>query len=276
MTNDAPELCTESFGRPQDPPLLLIMGQMASMLWWPEAFCRRLADAGRFVIRYDHRDTGRSTYYEPGRPPYTGDDLVDDTIVVLDRHGIDRVHLVGMSMGGAIAQLAALKHPARVSTLTIISCTPLGVEDDLPGPDPEYLRQAQGSDGVDWSDRRQAEEYLVGESRRLAGTRHPFDEAALREFVARDLARTVSPASLINHTLVDGGPTPAGGAAAIAAPLLVVHGTADPLFPYAHGVALAAAVPGSTLVAVEGGGHELHVGDWDQICGAILEHTAPR
>ncbi|MFB7865765.1 alpha/beta fold hydrolase [Streptomyces sp. NPDC056069] len=77
-------LCTESFGDPTDPPLLLVMGTGASMLWWEEGFCRMLAEGGRFVIRYDHRDTGRSVTYEPGRPGYTGVDLAEDAVRVLD------------------------------------------------------------------------------------------------------------------------------------------------------------------------------------------------
>lgn len=87
------------------------MGAMASMLWWPEAFCRELADAGLYVIRYDNRDTGRSTKYPPGKAPYTFDDMADDAIGVLDSHGIDKAHVAGMSMGGMIAQIAALRHP---------------------------------------------------------------------------------------------------------------------------------------------------------------------
>jgi pimeloyl-ACP methyl ester carboxylesterase len=78
---------------------------MASMLWWPDGLCAALARAGRFVIRYDNRDTGRSTAYEPGAPPHTFDDLVADAAAVLDGYGLDRAHLVGMSMGGVIAQL---------------------------------------------------------------------------------------------------------------------------------------------------------------------------
>ena len=77
-------LCTETFGDPADPPILLVMGVGASMLWWDEGFCRMLADGGRFVIRYDHRDTGRSVTYEPGHPQYTGADLVADAVGVLD------------------------------------------------------------------------------------------------------------------------------------------------------------------------------------------------
>ncbi len=86
------ELCTEPFGDPAHAPLLLIMGTGASMLWWEAGFCERLADGGRLVIRYDHRDTGRSVAYEPGRPGYTGADLVADVGGVLDAYGIPREH----------------------------------------------------------------------------------------------------------------------------------------------------------------------------------------
>src|SRR5687767_12281295 len=102
------ELCTEPFGDPADPAILLVMGLGASMLWWEAGFCRMLAGGGRFVIRYDHRDTGRSVTYEPGRPGYSGADLVADAAGVLDAHGIRAAHLVGVSAGGAIAQLLAL------------------------------------------------------------------------------------------------------------------------------------------------------------------------
>jgi pimeloyl-ACP methyl ester carboxylesterase len=105
------ELCTESFGRPTDPAILLIMGIGASMLWWEEGFCRLLAEGGRFVIRYDHRDTGRSVTYEPERPEYTGADLIADAVGVLDAYGIPAAHVVGVSAGGAFAQLLALDYP---------------------------------------------------------------------------------------------------------------------------------------------------------------------
>jgi hypothetical protein len=76
-TNDV-ELCTKAFGDPDDPPILLVSGMGAWMIWWEDDFCRLLADGGRFAIRYDHRDTGRSVTYEPGRPGYTFTDLVRD------------------------------------------------------------------------------------------------------------------------------------------------------------------------------------------------------
>src|SRR5947199_5575692 len=114
-------ICTESFGDPADAPILLVMGVGGSMLWWEEGFCRMLADGGRFVIRYDHRDTGRSVTYEPGRPGYTAADLVADAVGVLDAYGVPAAHVVGVSAGGAFAQLLALDFPGRVQSLALIS-----------------------------------------------------------------------------------------------------------------------------------------------------------
>src|ERR671937_2760635 len=114
MAASGVELCTGPSGDPADPPILLIMGIGASMLWWEEDFCRMLDGGGRFVIRYDHRDTGRSVTYPPGRPGYTGADLTADAVGVLDAHEIEAAHLVGVSAGGGIAQELALDHPDRV------------------------------------------------------------------------------------------------------------------------------------------------------------------
>src|SRR3954447_10682956 len=115
------ELCTEPFGDSADSPILLVMGIGASMLWWEEGFCRMLADGGRCVIRYDHRDTGRSVTDPPGRPGYMGADLTADAVGVLDAYGIAAAHLVGVSAGGAIAQELALYCPDRVRSLTLVS-----------------------------------------------------------------------------------------------------------------------------------------------------------
>jgi pimeloyl-ACP methyl ester carboxylesterase len=267
------EICTEAFGAPDDPPVLLIMGMTASMLWWPTGFCERLADAGRFVIRYDNRDTGRSTSYEPGHPPYTLDDLADDAVAVLDGYGIERAHVVGMSMGGAIAQVVALAHPARVSALTAISSTSLAGGPDLPGADAGYLEHAAAFENLDWGDREALAEMLIRDARALAGTRHPFDEAATREFVKHDVERTRSTRSLANHALLGGGEAWQDRVGEIAVPFVVIHGTADPLLPYPHGVALADAVPAAALVTLEGGGHELHEADWDRVVDAITGRT---
>jgi pimeloyl-ACP methyl ester carboxylesterase len=134
------DLVTESFGEPGVPAILLIMGATASMLWWPEEFCERLARAGHFVIRYDNRDTGRSTTIAPGQAAYTIDDMADDAVAILDGYGLKAAHLVGMSLGGMIAQLAALKNPERVQSLTAISSSRFDEDDDsLPPMDPALL-----------------------------------------------------------------------------------------------------------------------------------------
>src|SRR5689334_6587432 len=104
-------VAAEAFGDPANAPVLLIMGGGASMLWWPEEFCQRLASHDRFVIRFDQRDTGRSTKFMPEDPHYTLDDLVADAIRVLDAYAIPAAHLVGMSLGAIIGQLVALQHP---------------------------------------------------------------------------------------------------------------------------------------------------------------------
>ena len=107
-------LCTEPFGVPADPPILLIMGLGGSMLWWDEGFCRMLADGGRFVVRYDHRDTGRSVTYEPGRPAYSGADLVGDAVGVLDAYRLPAAHIVGARPAGPSPSVA-LDFADRVS-----------------------------------------------------------------------------------------------------------------------------------------------------------------
>ena len=269
------QICTQAFGDPADPPLLLIMGQMASMLWWPDALCERLADAERFAIRYDHRDTGRSTAYPPGEPGYGPRELVGDAVAVLDGYEIERAHVVGMSMGGVLAQLLAIEHPGRVASVTAISTTAAGDGDaELPGPSPGYLQHAAAFEGIDWDDADTVAEMLVADARALAGSAHPFDEQAAREFVQRDLARARNPASLGNHALLhEGEDDDSSSLAALAAPLLVIHGTADPLFGPQHGEALASAVPGARLVLLDGGGHELHQSHWPAIVNAVVGHT---
>ena len=267
------ELCTETFGDPADPPVLLIMGIGGSMLWWDEGFCRLLADGGRFVIRYDHRDTGRSVTYPPGQPGYGSDDLVADAAGVLDALGIPAAHVVGVSMGGALAQLVALDFPDRVASLVLISTSfAVGGQAGLPGPTDEFTRFV-GSVSVDWSDADSVTEYRVGYSRVLAGQR-PFDEDALRDLVRRDIARADDFSAAQNHELLDDDGRSRPPLSSIAVPTLVIHGTADPMFPIGHGEALAAAIPGATMLPLEGAGHGVDRADWGAISMAILEHTA--
>ena len=266
-------LCTESFGRTEDPPVLLIMGISTSMLWWPEGFCRLLAEGGRFVIRYDHRDTGRSVAYEPGRPQYTGADLVADAIGVLDAYGIEAAHVVGVSAGGALAQQVALGFPDRVLSLVLISTSPAtAVGRSLPSTT-ERFTDFLASAEVDWSDHGSAIEYLVGYERMLAGGARPFDEAAWRELIGRDVERARDIAASQNHSLISEGDAPSAPISSIAAPTLVIHGSDDPMFPLEHGQALAEEIPGARLLTLEGAGHGIEPADWQPIARAILPHT---
>ncbi|MFD2057108.1 alpha/beta fold hydrolase [Mesorhizobium calcicola] len=273
-TTERPKILSEAFGDPANPPLLLIMGAMASMLWWPEALCRNLADAGLFVIRYDNRDTGRSTKYPPGEPPYTFDDMADDAMRVLDDHGVGKAHVVSMSMGGMIAQLVALKHPSRVASLTVISSSPLGVDTShLPQTGDAYIKHSAEGAKVDWSDRGQVVDFIVKDARAIASTAHPFDEARMRAFVEQDYDRSGGFLSATNHFMLKGGDAWKGRLREMTAPLLVIHGKADPIFPVEHGEALTEAVAGAKILRIDGGGHELHPDDWAVISAAIVAHT---
>jgi pimeloyl-ACP methyl ester carboxylesterase len=270
------ELCTEPFGDPGDPPILLVMGVGASMLWWEEGFCRMLAGGGRFVVRYDHRDTGRSVTYERGRPDYTGADLVRDAAGVLDAYGIRAAHVVGVSAGGAFAQLLALGYPDRVRSLVLISTSPATPgERGLPAPT-ERFRRFLATAEVDWSDSSSVTEYLVGYARMLAGGERPDDEADIRELIRHDVERAHDIAASENHSAIAEGDVSDELLSSIAVPTLVIHGTTDPMFPLAHGRALAEEIPNARLLTLEGAGHGVDRADWEPIVGAILAHTERR
>jgi pimeloyl-ACP methyl ester carboxylesterase len=267
------QLCTEPFGEAADPPILLIMGIGASMLWWEEGFCRMLADGGRFVIRYDHRDTGRSVTDPPGRPGYTGADLTADAIGVLDAYGIAAAHLVGVSAGGGIAQELALDCPDSVRSLTLISTSPVTTGGRaLPPPTAEFGRFVTTTE-VDWSDPESVIKYLVGYWRLLSGQERPFDDAAFRALASRDVGRARDFRAAQNHDMLRDDGRSRDPLSSISSPTLVIHGTADPMFPIAHGEALAGEIPDARLLRLEGAGHGLYRADWEAIVAAILEHT---
>jgi pimeloyl-ACP methyl ester carboxylesterase len=269
------ELFSESFGDPSDPTILLIMGAMASAVWWPEEFCLQLASRGRHVIRYDHRDTGRSTSYAPGQIEYSVEEMADDAVGLLDAYGIGGAHLVGMSLGGFLSQLVALKYPNRVLTLTLIASERLGPEDPaMPPMDPKVPAYHAQASAVDWSDREAVVEYSVGAWRLLSGSAHPFDEETVRTLAAQDFERTNNMLTMMNHSLLSGGERWFGRLNEVGVPALVIHGTEDPVLPYAHGVALAQALPRAKLLTLKGTGHELHRNDWGTIIDAVERHTA--
>jgi pimeloyl-ACP methyl ester carboxylesterase len=237
---DGVQLCLETFGNSADRPLLLIGGATASMDWWPTELCTTLAAAGRFVIRYDHRDTGRSEASPPGRPTYSGAELATDPLRILDALDIGSAHLVGISMGGAIAQQLAAQHADRVRSVTLIATSPAGTRvDQHPLPPMEPRVEAAFADPAPdpaWDDHAAVVGYIVavgGES----------DSAPFR--------------------LAD-----------ITVPALVLHGTTDPFFPLPHGEALAAELPSATLIALGGMGHEVPPPElWDIVVPAIVALT---
>ena len=265
------DLCVETFGTAADPPILLIGGGASAMDWWDAEFCDRLAAAGRFVIRYDHRDTGQSPTSPPGKPRYTNEDLATDPLRLLDSLHIERAHLAGVSMGGGIAQLLGALHGDRVRTLTLIATSPGGERASTHRLPPPSL--PAGPPQPDWHDRAAVIDYLVEDQRRHCGV--PFDEDRIRRLATQVVDRTRDmAASMTNHFLAPGSPPPFR-LADIAAPTLVLHGTSDPLFPLPHGEALAAEIPRARLVPLENMGHEYpppHL--WDTVIPEIVGHTS--
>jgi pimeloyl-ACP methyl ester carboxylesterase len=271
------DLCVDTIGDAADPAVLLIGGMAASMDWWEEEFCQRLAAGGRWVFRYDHRDTGRSVSYPAGAPGYTGADLAADVVGVLDALGRRSAHLAGISMGGALAQQVALAHPERVDSLVLFSTSPAvpcGAE--LP-PMSEDLRAYFAAEvpRPDWAERAAVIDYVADYERRLEGAEY-FDEAHVRALVARIVDRTTDmAASMTNHAQAEDGELVRGRLDEIAAPTLVIHGTADPLFPYGHGEALARGIPQAELLPLAGVGHQVPPRAWwTPVIAAMLRHTS--
>lgn len=267
------ELCTESFGDPLAPPLLLLHGAATSMDGWPPGLCRLLAGAGWHVVRYDNRDTGRSTTWPAGEPGYRGRALTEDARALtelLAREAGGPVLLVGLSMGGGIAQELALRRPEVVAGLVLVATTAVGgVDEELPGPGPSVAAWFESPPPPpDPADPAALVEAMVAAEGAFAGP--AFDEQAARRVAREVVARSHDPAAADNHWLVlgdddddddgdDGGDD--GGepldVRRLRVPTLVVHGDADPLFPLPHGEALAAAVPGARLLTVPRMGHEV-------------------
>ncbi|RYX80034.1 alpha/beta hydrolase [bacterium] len=269
------ELFAESIGASEDVPILLVMGAMSSGVWWPEEFCRRLAGLGRFVIRYDHRDTGKSTSYEPGDIRYSVEDLADDVLSVMDGYGLGSAHLVGMSLGGFLSQLLALRNPERVRSLTLIASEPLAEGDsESPPIDPAVLEHHSKAASLDWTNREAVVEYQVGSWRLLCGSAHQFDEAMIREMAGVDFDRTPNMLTPFNHALLQGGEEWMGRLDEIAARTLIIHGTEDKVLPYSNALKLKEGIADSALLSLDGSGHELHPEDWGTIIGAIERHTS--
>jgi pimeloyl-ACP methyl ester carboxylesterase len=263
------EVCAETFGDPADPAVLLIHGASASMLWWPERLCAQLAGRGRYVIRYDQRDTGRSTSYPPGRPGYALRDLAADAVGLLDALGIERAHVVAVSMSGGVALVLGVDHPKRVASVTFVS-TSTGA-DNLPPPSADMPRFER----PDFTDHDALTEYVAQLAAAEMGAQ--VDLESMRDLVRRDIARARDfEASLTNPYLMDVDGPVHGEFGDLSMPVLVIHGELDPLLPLAHGEAVRDAVPGASLVVLKGAGHGVPEASWDEFVDAVVPHTRGR
>lgn len=278
IQGDGIEICTDAFGDTSDPVILLIMGAGCSMLHWDEIWCHRLADAGRFVIRYDNRDTGRTTSFPPGECNYSFADMAADAVAVLDHYDVESAHIIGQSMGGIIAQLVVLNHPERALTLTPIMTTanPPGLFAAVEAPqeanDEVEAQQASQPTAPD------LETVLASVPAMLesaVGSAHPPEIDRMCDIISRDFDRSISYASSANHGLVFAkSRSLQEQLGSITLPTLVIHGTEDPIVPYAHGEEIAAGIPGAHLLTMEGVGHVLPRPEYDRLDMAILENTS--
>src|SRR5215218_10818708 len=266
-------LCYETFGDPTDPAILLIMGLGTQMVAWREDFCRQLGGSGFFVIRYDNRDSGKSTSMK-GRPitlremvtrrvkkpAYTLGELGDDAIGLLDHLGIQRAHIVGASMGGMIAQHVALRHPDRVLSMTSIMSTVGGRIAGAPKLSiiPMFLSAPP----------RDKEAYIERAIKlfRAVGSKRLFDEDYVRESAEEAWERGINFAGTgrqLAAITADGNRSKR--LARVTAPTLVIHGKDDKLVTPSGGRATAKAIPGARLVAVDDMGHDLPRPVWPKI-----------
>jgi pimeloyl-ACP methyl ester carboxylesterase len=257
------EIAYEVEGPEDGAPLLLIMGLGLSMLFWPESFRRLLVERGFRVARFDNRDVGLSTHLTGSgiisprvlltrRPDYGLPDLAGDARAVLDDLGWAGAHVVGVSLGGMVAQLLAVLHPDRVRSLTSISSTP---SPHIGRPHPRALPVLLTGMA---RNRDEAAEQMVRIFRIIGSPGYPIEEALIRDAARRGFDRAHDPAGVRRQL----------AAVVLAAdrrpllrrlrrPALVLHGDADPLIRLSGGLATARAIPGAKLVVFPGMGHDL-------------------
>ncbi|MBL7261174.1 alpha/beta fold hydrolase [Paractinoplanes lichenicola] len=256
-------LWTERTGDPERPAVLLIMGASAQGLTCPDELIDRLVGRGVQVIRYDSRDTGRSSIVDYDLSPYGISGLAGDALAVLDAYGLETAHIAGFSLGGVVAQWLGVHAPTRVRSLTLITSTPMdydpgpawrGEPSPLPPPDPAFLQHL-----TDTADIPPGVEADVALFRVMNGTKRPYDEPAARAMLERCWARTTDAAAAAHHQQAGMLLTPDRlvPLSEITAPVTILHGDADPIYAPAHAEALAAAIPHADLTIVPGMGHVL-------------------
>jgi pimeloyl-ACP methyl ester carboxylesterase len=287
VTANGMQIEYETFGDPASPPLLLIMGLGAQMIHWPEEFCKQLASQGLYVIRYDNRDVGLSSkcdeagvsdiseiFTDPElgaelNIPYTLDDIADDAVGLLDALGIEKAHVLGMSMGGMIAQTVAIRHPSRV--LSLISMASGTGDPDLPYGNPEAMAMLVAPMPAE---REAYIEHNINLFRTITGSKYQADEQEVRRLVECAYDRCYYPPGMARHSLaIMTAGSRKQALKSVTAPTLVIHGSEDPLLPVEQGSATAEAVPGAELLVIEGMGHDLPAGVWPLLVDAIVRHT---
>ncbi len=279
VTANGIEIAYETFGKPGDPPVLLIMGLGTQMIAWPDEMCRSLADLGYFVIRYDNRDVGLSTHLTGVRapslvdltlrraaPPYTIDDMADDAAGLMDALGLETVHVVGASLGGFIAQTVALRHPARLRSLTLIM-TSTGsriVGNPKPALFSRLTRRRVAADRADVQSR-------TLETFRIIGSRgYAFDEEYLSDLAGRSYDRAHDPGGYLRQlSAIWAQPNRTNALRRIRVPALVIHGLHDPLVAPSGGLASAKVLRNAKFVGYSGMGHDLPRALWPEFVGEI-------
>ncbi len=282
------ELTYDTFGDATAPPIVLIMGLASQMIAWDEEFCATLAARGFRVIRFDNRDVGLSTRLDhlgmpnvaqllmahmagqPTRAAYTLSDMARDVVGLLDALGIDAAHVVGASMGGAIAQTLAIEHPRRMLSLCSIMAT--SGDPSLPPPTPEALQLLMTPTPTDEDGycRRYLKVMQV-----LRGSGYPLDEARDQARASQNFRRGIYPPGVARQMvaiLASGSRKQA--LARVRVPTLVIHGSADPLVPVECGIDVAETVPGAQRLIIEGMGHALPISLWPRIVAAIASHAS--
>ena len=277
------ELAYETFGDPEAPPIVLVMGLGTQMIAWPDELCELLAVGGRYVVRYDNRDVGHSTHLTDvrapdvkdvllrrKRPPYTVDDMADDLVALLDALGFGQVHVVGASMGGFIVQSAALRFPERFASLTLIM-TSTGSR--LVGQAKPHLmaRLLRRRSAVD----RDAAVELAVETFGVIGSRGKLFEADhVRDLAGRSYDRSHDPAGYLRQlAAVVAQRDRTKELTTLAVPTLVMHGLHDPLVAASGGLALARRIRGARFVGYSGMGHDLPRTLWPEFAREILQHS---
>ncbi|MFJ1590206.1 alpha/beta fold hydrolase [Kitasatospora albolonga] len=276
-------LWAEDRGAADAPPLMLIMGAQASGLGWPDELVDMLASRHR-VIRYDHRDTGRSTWAFDERP-YPISQLAEDALTVLDGFAIDRAHIVGMSLGGMLAQLLVADHPDRLLSATLIGTSALSqapyvrpdgthvLPEELPGIDPKLLEmwsRPVPDLGLEAELERRVEHWRV-----LCGNQLPFDAEYARRLELKVIEHTGHYATNTAHARADASDLDRTAQLAKAtAPTLVISAPAEPVSPPPHPDHLAQAIQGARIVEIPGMGHALPPDVHAPLAAAILDHTA--